>query len=298
MEREHNGRPKGNRHRRSSTETTGSTRPGTLILIGGREVKTGAALILRQVAERVRNGCLIVATLASSEAAEELWEDYQAVFRRLGVRHVAHLHIEHREQPVEQEHIALLSHASVVFFTGGDQLRIASKIEGTPMSDRLRTIYQNGGTIAGTSAGASVMGEAMLVSGPGTETYRIGGGVHIAPGLGLMPNVIIDQHFAERGRIGRLLGAVALNPRLLGVGIDENTAIVVEQGTTLRALGSGAVYLADGRSVTSTNISEEEPNRTISIFDMRLHVLSQADTYDLQRHRPACHPAKTVDLHR
>ena len=172
-----------------------------------------------------------------------------------------------------------------VFFTGGDQLRISSQIGDTPVERRVRDIHAAGGVIAGTSAGASVMSDTMLVRGSSAESHRIGD-LHMAPGLGLIHDVIIDQHFAERGRIGRLLGAVAQNPRVLGIGIDEDTAIVVE-GEAFRVLGGGAVYVVDGAGVTHSNIAEAAPQRTLSLYDVRLHVLSSGDPFDLALRRPS-----------
>jgi cyanophycinase len=128
------------------------------------------------------------------------------------------------------------------------------------------------------------MSDTMLVRGASRESYRIGD-LHMAPGLGLIRDVIIDQHFAERGRIGRLLGAVAHNPRELGIGIDEDTAIVVQKNE-FHVVGSGAVYVVDGDGVTRSNIAEAEPERALSIFDVRLHVLSAGDSFDLRTRRP------------
>ena len=130
------------------------------------------------------------------------------------------------------------------------------------------------------------MSETMLVKGPSAESYRIGE-LHMAPGLGLMRHVIIDQHFAERGRYGRLLGAVAHNPRLLGVGLDEDTALLV-RGDSGRVLGSGAVYVVDGEEASHSNIAEAGMDRALSIFDVRMHVLSSGDRFDFARRRPAC----------
>jgi len=138
----------------------------------------------------------------------------------------------------------------------------------------------------------------MLVSGPGSASYRVGQDLSMAPGLGLMRDAIIDQHFAERRRLGRLLGAVAQNPRLLGIEIDEDTAIVVDRKRQCEVLGSGAVDIVDGRDVTCTNISEEQTDGTMSIFDVRLHVLSQGDGFDIATHRPTSCPAKSIGRHR
>lgn len=129
------------------------------------------------------------------------------------------------------------------------------------------------------------MSETMLVKGPSEESYRIGE-VHMAPGLGFLRDVIIDQHFAERGRFGRLLGAVAHNPRLMGLGIDENTAAVVEQGK-MTVLGEGAVYVIDGETATHSNISEGGADDALSMFDVTLHVLSKDDVLDIAERRPS-----------
>jgi cyanophycinase len=273
------------------------SKSGTLIIIGGREDKKDGKHILTRVAQQALGGRLVICTVASTESPEELWDDYRRVFRELGMKDVAHLQIEHREGGAAEEQMKILDHTSVVFFTGGDQLRITSKLEGTAIADRIRRIYAEGGTIAGTSAGASVMSETMLVSGTGSASYRIGQDLSMAPGLGLMRDAIIDQHFAERGRLGRLLGAVAQNPRLLGIGIDEDTAIVVDPKRRCEVLGSGAVYIVDGRDVTCTNISEEHTDGTMSMFDVRLHVLSQGDVFDITTHRPTSCPARNVERH-
>jgi cyanophycinase len=197
-----------------------------------------------------------------------------------------HVPIENRDAAFDPEVVDLLKAARVIFFSGGDQVRITSRLGGSMLCDAIRKSYESGVTLAGTSAGTSCMSETMLVGGSGDESHKVGGALLMAPGLGLMTNVIIDQHFAERGRIGRLLGAVAQNPRILGVGIDEDTAIIVNDGR-FRVFGSGAVYVIDAISESYTNVSEEEPEKTMSIFDVRLHILSTDDTFDLATRRPS-----------
>ncbi|WP_292037163.1 MULTISPECIES: cyanophycinase [unclassified Brevundimonas] len=256
---------------------------GPLVIIGGHEDKTGDRVILREVARRLGGGKLVVATVASHEP-EGYFDSYRQGFEGLGVGELVELYVEDRAESQDEARLALFDGAAGVFFSGGDQLRLSSQIGDTPIERRIRDLHARGGVIAGTSAGASVMSETMLVKGPSAESYRIGE-VHMAPGLGLLPNVIIDQHFAERGRFGRLLGAVAHNPRLMGLGIDENTAVVVEQGG-LQVIGDGAVYVVDGEEATHTNISEGRAEDALSMFDVRLHVLSQDDRFNLDRRRP------------
>jgi cyanophycinase len=271
---------------------------GTLLVIGGHEDKTGDKVILREFVRLAGSGTLVVATLASKNAGAELWENYRRVFTELGVKQIRHLDVESREETRDATRMDMIAQADAIFFTGGDQLQLTSQLGGTPLCDRIQAFYyERGGVIAGTSAGASVMCETMLVSGNGDESHKIGDTLRMAPGLGFVKDMIIDQHFAERGRIGRLLAAVAQNPRILGVGIDEDTAILVEKGKCFQVLGSGAVYVIDGRSVTETNISQTNSDHTLSIFDVQLHLLSQGDTFDLRARQATRHSAETETAH-
>jgi cyanophycinase len=256
---------------------------GTLIIIGGHEDHEGEKIILKEVASRVQNGRLVLATIASHEP-EGYLEKYQASFAELGVHEVTELYVEDRIEASDEAKIKALDDVNAVFFSGGDQLRITSQIGGTRIYDRVLEIFASGGVIAGTSAGASMMSDTMLVKGTSGASFRVGD-VRMAPGLGLLPNVIIDQHFAERGRIGRLIGAISQNPRELGIGIDEDTAIVV-QDQQFRVIGSGAVYLVDASSATHSDVAEVGSNVTLSIHNLKLHVLSSGDRFDLATRQP------------
>jgi cyanophycinase len=266
---------------------------GTVISIGGHEDKEGEKVILHEVASRVGSGRLVVATVASNQP-EEMWETYEPIFRNMGVRHVFHLDVRIREDALEDKRIRVLDDATVVFFTGGDQLKVTSQLGDTPCYERIREIYETGGTLAGTSAGASVMSESMIVAGEGDATHRIGSELRMAPGLGIVSGVLIDQHFAERGRVGRLLGAIAQNPRIVGLGIDENTAAIIAR-QRLSVLGAGAVYVLDGRKVSYSNLAEGEENRTLSVFNVTMHLLSQGDIFDLKKREPRTRLARTLD---
>lgn len=270
------------------------SRTGTLVIIGGHENKDGDPLILKEVVRRVDDGKLVVATVAS-ELPDKMWDDYERVFRRLGVKHLYKLDIESREEAFSDRKVQILADADAVFFTGGDQLKITTLLGASPLCERLREIYRTGGTICGTSAGASVMSDTMLVGGGGDGSARVGQTVRMAPGLALVSDVLIDQHFAERGRVGRLLGAVAQNPRLLGIGIDENTAIVMTGGRRFQVLGEGAVYAFNAWDMTYANLTEESHDRALSMFGTRVDVLSQGDSYDMGTRTPTSHPARVVE---
>jgi cyanophycinase len=257
---------------------------GPLIIIGGGEDREGDRVILREVARHLNGGKLVLATVASHQP-EGYFEVYQKAFADLGIQDLVELYVEDRAETLDPEKLCLLDGAAGVFFSGGDQLRISSQVGDTPIEQRVREIHERGGVIAGTSAGASMMSETMLVKGTSGESHKIGD-LHMAPGLGLVRDVIIDQHFAERGRFGRLFGAVAHNPRELGIGIDEDTALVL-QDSRFEVIGSGCVYVVDGAGVTHSNIAEARPERALSMYDVRLHVLSSGDSFNLAKRRPA-----------
>lgn len=257
---------------------------GQLIIIGGREDKEDYMEILTEVAKRVGKGKLCIVSVASS-VGNELWEAYRKVFKQLGVKKLSHLDVYHRKESVDLKALNAVKDASAVFFTGGDQLKITSELGGTVVLDRIVEIYRKGGLVAGTSAGASVMGETMMISGRSDASFRIGS-IKMAPGLGLAPEMLIDQHFAERGRIGRLIGATAHNPKYLGIGIDEDTAIIMEDRTKFRVLGTGAVYILDAHESKGCNISEAAQDMPLSLFNVRMHLLVKGDSFDLIKRTP------------
>ena len=261
------------------------SRSGTLIIIGGHEDRdpAGDRKILREVARHVRGGKLVLATVASHRP-EGYYDDYERAFADLDIGELIELYVHDRTEAGDREKLQVIDDAAAIFFSGGDQLRITSQIGDTGIEAKVRALHERGGLIAGTSAGASVMSDTMLVKGTSSETHRIGD-LHMAPGLGLIRDVIIDQHFAERGRFGRLLGAVAHNPRVLGIGIDEDTAAIV-QGDEFEVIGSGAVYVVDGESVTHSNVAEARPERVLSMHDVRVHVLGTGDRFSLSDRKP------------
>ena len=256
---------------------------GPLIVIGGHEDKEDRRVILKEVARRVSGGKLVIATVASHKP-EGYFDSYLKGFENLGIGELVELYVHDRAETHDPELLKVLDDAAGVFFTGGDQLRLSSQIGDTEIERRVRAIWEAGGLIAGTSAGASVMSETMLVSGASGESHRIGD-LRMAPGLGLVRDAVIDQHFAERGRFGRLLGAVAHNPRVLGIGVDEDTAMLLENDA-FSVIGSGAVYIVNGEEVFHSNIAEERRERPLSMFGVRMHVLSSGDSFDLKTRTP------------
>lgn len=254
---------------------------GNLIIIGGAEDKKGDKEILKRVAKYIdpKNEKLIISTIAT-QYPEKSYENYKNIFSNLGVENIDKLDISNREEAFKKENIELINDANLLFFTGGDQLRITSMIGGTPVYDAIKNLCINGGLIAGTSAGASVMSDTMIVEGEDDESPHKCT-LKMSPGLGLVNNIIIDQHFAQRGRIGRLLTAIAQNPEVLVIGIDEDTAIVVSDKGTAEVIGSGAVYFIDGSSISYSNVSEQYSDEILSMFNVKIHVLKEGNRFNL-----------------
>jgi cyanophycinase len=259
---------------------------GRLIIIGGHEDREGEKEILKEVCRDAINGQgkLVLLTVATQEP-EEVAKEYITAFSDLGVTQIEVLDIRNRQEGYDEAVVQKLEGAAVMFFTGGDQLRIASHVGDTLLFQTIQKLYREGCTIAGTSAGAAVMPETMLIGGENDESHR-SFGLHMAAGLAFIHNVTIDTHFAERGRIGRLIGTVTENPRNLGIGLDEDTAIVVEQEKHFRVIGGGAVYVLDGTGITHTSLSESNPEGIISVFGLKLHVLRAGDCFELETRTP------------
>lgn len=258
---------------------------GKLMIIGGAERQNGGEPILEAVAQAAikGKGPLLVVTAAtySPEGVEEYLDRFQA----LGVKKVELLDIRTRDDAMNEDYVRKCNEASVIFFSGGDQLRITSQMGDSPMFQCMHENYLNGGMIAGTSAGAAAMPQTMIIGGPSDESNRISA-LSMASGLGFLPDAVIDSHFAERGRIGRLLGAVAQNPRNLGIGIDEATAILVERNEYFTVLGAGAVYVADGSGITYSSLSEAKAEGVVTIHHVQLHVLGKDDCFNLVNRQP------------
>lgn len=217
----------------------------------------------------------------ASKIPREIGPEYVKALNFLGASNVDVLYIEKREQATDPEVLARLKAADVVMFTGGDQLRLTSILGGTAFDDMLIDKYRNEDFIyAGTSAGAAAASNNMIYQGSSSEAL-LKGEVKITSGLGLIDGVIIDTHFVQRGRIGRLFQAVVGNPKVLGIGLGEDTGLLITNGRQMEAIGSGLVILVDGREIKDTNLTQIELGEPISINHLVTHVMSKNDTFDL-----------------
>lgn len=218
----------------------------------------------------------------ASKVPREVGPEYIKAFNYLGAENVDALYIEKREQASDEMFLNRLRKADVVMFTGGDQLRLSSILGGTPFHNILLDKYKNEAFIyAGTSAGAAAASNAMIYQGSSQEAL-LKGEIKITSGLGLINDVIIDTHFVQRGRTGRLFQVVVTNPKILGIGLGEDTGLLIKGGTQMEAIGSGLVILVDGHKIADTNLTRVELGQPISIKNLIVHVMSMNDTYDLE----------------
>jgi cyanophycinase len=255
-------------------------RNGRLFLIGGGERRIAEPEILEHFVRIAggRNARILVAA-AASRVPDEVLADYQAVFTDLGVAGVRSEPLQDRHACEDEELLGLLEESTAVFFTGGDQSRLTATVAGTTFGDRLRDkVADEGFLLAGTSAGASAMSSTMILGGPGGGTVRKMD-VRIGVGLGLLPDAIIDTHFNERARLNRLLTVFAQNSQILGIGLDENTAIDVRLGHPFRVYGSGAVTILDGH-VSYYNAADADEDDILALSGVRLHVLPRGYEFD------------------
>lgn len=267
--------------KKESNDAAAGTHTGHLVIVGGNENRKSEMAILERFVALAGgpDANIFVLTAASSEH-DDMWGVYERAFTRLGVRKLATSNIETREGAGDEATAARVLEADGIFMTGGDQKRLMALIGGTRIDHAIhRALRERGACIGGTSAGASAMSEHMLFNGS-NDLLPQKGSVHLGAGLGLVRRVIIDQHFSERQRLGRLLSAVAQNPYLLGAGIDENTALIVRPGHGVEVIGEGAVTLIDGREMLS-NFTEIKNRETIELADVRLHLLPAGVAYDL-----------------
>lgn len=268
----------------------GGGRIGPLLIIGGGEEKEKDPEILERFMALLRyersKPEVGVVTTASAEG-EAVFSVYARVFSRLGAGLVEAIDVTRRADAADPALLRLLDRLDGLFFGGGDQLRITATLGGSPFHARLLIRHRQGMVIAGTSAGASMMSHTMIVEGDGRESPTRNT-VKMAAGMGLWTGAVIDQHFNERGRIGRLLSAVAQNPEVLGVGLDENTAIEVRLDEDMvKVWGAETVTLLDGRHIEETNASESADSQPLALTGVILHVLPRGFGFDLRTRTPA-----------
>ena len=252
----------------------------SLLIIGGAEDKVGRATVLRRFVRLAggRKARIVVIPTASSFPVEAV-ETYTTIFSRLGAPEVEAVDPPSRSAAATDALVHAIDHATGVFMTGGNQLKLSQLFVGTPLADAIARAYTRGAVVAGTSAGASIMSQFMISLGADGVTPRQRTS-QLTSGLGLLPGVIVDQHFDQRARYGRLMSLVAGSPNLLGMGIDEDTAAEIRDGRTLTVVGSGAVFVVDARAAVS-DVPEARRDAPLLVSGAVVHSLPTGATFDL-----------------
>lgn len=243
-------------------------------------------ILKRMINESARQlGSRVEVITTASQIPELVGHEYIKAFNQLEVTNVNVLDIRNREDAQNPEYLERIRQADVVMFSGGDQLRLSSIFGGTEFLQILKKRYcHENFIVAGTSAGAAAASTNMIYRGESSEAL-VKGEVQITAGLGFIDHVIIDTHFVQRGRIGRLFYAVASNPGILGIGLGEDAGLLITEGNMMEAIGSGLTIVVDGKAMVGTNIYDVEMGAPVSIEGLKVHVMSIYDRYDLAQHR-------------
>ena len=268
----------------SPSKIPGDRKRGFIVPIGGAEDKEGAANILRKFIDVSGGQSARVVIIPTASKLEDTGRRYEKLFRQLGANEAKSLPIATRDDAAKAEWLDYVEKANAIFVTGGNQLRLSTIIGGTPMARAIRRANARGVTVGGTSAGAAILCEHMIAHGAeGTTPHA--GGVTLVPGFGLTNRIMIDQHFRQRDRLGRLLTALAYNPFAVGVGLDEDTAAFIDHARKLTVVGAGAITVVDAAELTHSSIAETKEGKPVCMTNVRLHVLIDGGSFDLETRR-------------
>lgn len=258
---------------------------GPLVIIGGAEDREGDCVVLREFVRRAGGvQAHIVVLTAATSMPREVGGDYIRVFENIGAEDVQVIDTEYAEDADRQEAVDKVMQATGIFFTGGDQARIIELIKGTRVDKAIRERHAQGAVIGGTSAGAAMMPETMIIEGDSATNPRVDA-VDMGPGMGFLPGIAVDQHFAQRGRLGRLIAALVQQPAILGIGIDENTAVIVD-GDQFEVVGQSAVTVVDESEATHNNLQGLLRGEALAICGVRLHILPHGYGFNLKTRQP------------
>jgi cyanophycinase len=253
---------------------------GYIVPIGGAEDKVGTEEILKRFAQLCGGREGHIAVIPTASELRSTGRRYEEVFKSLRVGKVSVISFESRKQCEDPEELAILEKATGIFLTGGSQLRLGTTIGGTSAAKAIRLLSERGVHVAGTSAGAAFLSEHMIAYGEEGSTPRHGI-VTLAPGLGLTNRIVVDQHFRQRDRLGRLLTAIAFNPFAVGVGLDEDTAAFIAPDETLEVVGSGAVTVVDPSRIEYSSLDVAKIGEPVSLLGVTLHVIIRGGVFNL-----------------
>ncbi len=252
---------------------------GPLLAIGGAEDKFGNRKILRRFVELSGGDDARIAIIPTASAIDDAGQRYKGIFLELGATSADVVFVGNRDDANRAELVRIVEESSGVFITGGNQIRVAAVLGGTEIARAIVRKHREGATIGGTSAGASVMSAIMVAGGSSGSTPRPHSAM-MSPGLGLIDSVIIDQHFRERDRVGRLVTMVSFNPGLLGLGIDEDTAALIWPHGTLEVVGRGSVLIVDGTQMTS-DVFASRGKHPLTVANVLVHFVAEGCQFDM-----------------
>jgi cyanophycinase len=266
-------------HAMPSKSPPGATR-GWIVPIGGAENKENDRDVLRRFVRVSGGEKSDIVVIPTASRLHETGPRYERIFSELGCAKVAVMDFDTRRDCQEAGRLRRIEKATGIFFTGGNQLRLTTLLGGTPVAKLIRARNAEGVTVGGTSAGASILSEHMIAFGDEGSAV-ISGSVRLAPGLGLTNRFIIDQHFRQRDRLGRLLTALAYNPFAVGIGLDEDTAAFISPDQVVEVEGSGGVTIVDASDVSFSSIAEVVEGQPVCLLGLRLHILVAGATFNL-----------------
>jgi cyanophycinase len=268
---------------------------GYIIPIGGGEEKELDPIILRRFVELSGGKAANIVIVPTASQLDDTGSRYETIFRKLGVKEASSIPVTSRKDCNNPEFADRCRAASGIFITGGNQMRLSAILGGSDVAQTIRRANARGVPVAGTSAGASIMSEHMMAGGEPDSSPSEGGAV-LAPGLGLTNAAVIDQHFSERNRLGRLLSAIALNPFLLGMGIDEDTAAFIDTHGVLEVIGSGTITIVDGGEMMYNSAHAAKRDQGLAMLGLKMDILHEGCHYDLNMREafPPTEDAQTV----
>ena len=264
----------------SPSQQVANTKRGYIIPIGGAEEKLHNPEILDRFVEICGGKEARISIIPTASELEDTGRNYEKLFRKLGIKHARVLQMMTREDCHAEEFLDYIENSDGVFMTGGNQLRLSTTLGGTPVAQKIRRRNAAGMHVAGTSAGAAFMPEHMIAGGDEGSTPSPGM-VTMAPGLGLTNNFIIDQHFRQRDRLGRLLTALAYNPFAIGIGLDEDTAAFIRPGDDLEVVGSGGITIIDPTHLTHSSMDRARRGEPVSLLGIKLHILVSGGRFEI-----------------
>jgi cyanophycinase len=258
---------------------------GRLIAIGGNEDKANDLVVLKRVVREIGKPVYNVAIITTaSEEPLQRGKDYEQVFKILGASEIKILAIETRAQANDRALAKTLEDVDLIFLTGGDQLRLTTIMGGSKTLAAIQNRLASGALIAGTSAGAAVFSDTMIYEGE-SEEGLFKGRVFTTSGFGFVKNIIFDTHFMARGRIGRLVQIVTTNPTCIGVGIGEDSGVILKGDGTIEVIGTGQVIIVDGNDIAHSNIMDIKPGGPIAVENVRIHSLVNGYGYHFKKRR-------------